>query len=180
MSASTPEGAIFRTFIPLPNFLPGDQDYENTCFIVATLNLSAWLPSIQTALFPQYQQPSQWNNQLWQVLIKRIRYFWNFKYQWTPESRGQDDAAELLGDILWNMRPGNFGIISSRYMHTLTCNHHWQIRALQMMAVLSLPPRIELVVAAFERIYIRGTCGKKKRATLFHTSIADYLKYLDT
>ena len=43
-------GGCFGIFCHCRNFLLGSRDYENTCFIAATLNLGSWVPDIERAL----------------------------------------------------------------------------------------------------------------------------------
>ena len=68
------------------------------------------------------------------------------KYKWTDESHGQNDTAELLGDILWNLRPGNFEFTAIKAMHMPACDHQWESRTKQMMVVLVLPPRPQILI----------------------------------
>ena len=118
---------MFRKFIPLPNFQEGSRNYENTCFIAAVINLSAWLPAIETSLIGARGVGGSW----WQALITAVRKRWHQKYAWTPESSGQDDAAELLGDILFDELPGNFAIVDTRHTRAAVCGHKWASQLLK-------------------------------------------------
>ena len=122
---------MFRKFIPLPNFQEGSRNYENTCFIAAVINLSAWLPAIETSLIGARGVGGSWKCIDWQLLITAVRKRWHRKYAWTPESSGQDDAAELLGDILFDELPGNFAIVDTRHTRAAVCGHKWASQLLK-------------------------------------------------
>lgn len=130
----------FETFVPLRNFLPGSLDFNNTCFIAATLQLSAWIPAIHAAALADRVGRLPWNEALWKEVITRIRTRWNRKYQWTAANQGRDDAAELLSDLLWQQQPGNFAAVGVRKFCVFGCRHEYSQRLDEPMAVLQLPP----------------------------------------
>jgi len=97
---------MFRTFIPLPNFLPGSAKYCNTCFLAATLNLSPWIPSIVSGLEFCPQENAEVQRRWWKGVVINLRSRWQNKYG----GGGQEDAAEFLGDLIFPHQPGNFQI----------------------------------------------------------------------
>ena len=139
---SSSEPTLFRNFVPLRNFLPGRQEYDNTCFIASALNLSAWIPAIAQGMGIQPSDETNWNEQRWQDVILNTRSKWQGKYQWTQESHGQDDVAELVGDILYDFAgTRDFDVASVRQLRTwcIPCvrEHSWDSDPIQeMMAVL--------------------------------------------
>ena len=102
----------------------------------------------------------------WKAVIIAVRTRWGGKYAWTPESHGQDDVAELLGDILYRRHPGNFAVTGLRLLSACGCQHSWERRMPEMMAVLNLPPR-----DAFEGC--RPDCGHSITALLEHRAIVE-------
>ena len=80
-------------FISLPNFQSGDIRFSNTCSIAVVVNLRNLIPDIARFLDLQ--------NSTWKEAIKVVRAMWNSKYSYREDHGGQHDAAELLGDILY-------------------------------------------------------------------------------
>ena len=136
------DASLFRNFVPLPNFLPGRLEYQNSCFIASVVNMSAWIPAIVEELGLQEDELREWSEEQWKQVIVDVRTRWNGKYRWTSQSHGQDDVAELLGDIIFPKLPGNFQVTGVRQMNAYVCGHSWETRTAEMMAVLSLPPRV--------------------------------------
>ena len=90
---ATDDPPFFENFVPLRNFLEGRPDYQNTCFIASALNLSTWLPVIVEELGIQQAEGVEWTEARWKQSIVNVRSRWDGKYQWTPESHGQDDLS---------------------------------------------------------------------------------------
>ena len=64
--------SVFRNFVPLRNFTEGQREYENTCFIAAAVNLSAWIPAIAEELAILSQGNHDWDERRWQELIADV------------------------------------------------------------------------------------------------------------
>ena len=114
-------------FRSLPNFMPGDRDYRNTCFIASALNLASWIPAVEQELISEHAKGDGWTESSWKSLIKSVRgEKFDNKYKWTAASNGQDDAAELAADILWNHREtGNFLVSRASMLYACWCQHSW-------------------------------------------------------
>ena len=82
-------------FIPLRNFQPGNDSYRNTCFIAVVVNLRGLIPAIDQVLALR--------RRTWKETVLAVRGKWDKKYGYTEEFGGQDDPAELLADILWDV-----------------------------------------------------------------------------
>ena len=134
---------MFMQFLSLPNFMSGDRDYRNTCFIASALNLASWVPAIEQELISEDAKGDRWTESSWKNIVKSVRgeKFGN-KYKWTAASNGQDDAAELVADILWNHRAtGNFMVSRTSMLYACSCRHSWRGRVDPgIMTVLDLPP----------------------------------------
>ena len=123
---------MLHKFAKLRNFQLGKCDYENTCFIACVANLSAWIPSLEDGLLDIIGIPLQgFDNNIWLYLVSRIRERWNGRYQWTLEYRGQADAADLIGDILFDKLPGEFAIDEVSEFEGSICQHKWTSRSMQ-------------------------------------------------
>ena len=120
---------VGNEFIPLPNFLPNDVRFRNTCFIAAVLNLRTLLPDIARVL--------ELHNLTWEEAIKTIRAKWENKYSYTEEHGGQHDAAELLADILYEAEDYRFLVKRKTYIGR--CDHTWTTQVRLPMLVLSIP-----------------------------------------
>ena len=81
-------------FVPLANLQQGSPSYRNMCFIATVVNLRGLIPAIDEVL--------RLSALTWKDTITVLRAKWGNKYAHTDEFDGQDDAAELLGDILWD------------------------------------------------------------------------------
>ena len=68
------------------HFLSGSRDYDNTCFIAATLNLSSWLPAIEESLLGAPMPSLCWSDALWKQVIQDVRTRWNGKYKWSADA----------------------------------------------------------------------------------------------
>ena len=137
---------IGERFIPLKNFQPGSTNYQNTCFIAVVVNLRALIPQIGRVL--------QLQNQTWKETIDLVRRKWNAKYSYNPIHRGQHDAAELLGDILWDAQDYRFDV--KRMTVALNCQHEWSRTQPLLMLVVELPTvqsdletRVDELVSAY-------------------------------
>ena len=76
---------IFRKFIPLHNFIPGNnKDYRNTCFIASALNLASWIPAIAEGLVDAPIMNNNWDEGQWRAVITKVRRLDNAKYKWEP------------------------------------------------------------------------------------------------
>ena len=94
VARSAGEGRLVgNEFIPLPNFQPNDSRFRNTCFIAVVVNLRNLIPDIARVLDLQ--------NSTWKEVITVVRGMCKCKYHYNAEHCGQHDAAELLGDILF-------------------------------------------------------------------------------
>ena len=99
-------------FVPLPNFVPGDDNFRNTCFIAVVANL-------RHVLHPVMKEVRQHR---WLKYIHRVRTSWRGAYRHGPGHNGQHDAAELLGDILHDHR-SRFGVEMCVTKQIFECNH---------------------------------------------------------
>ena len=111
------------------------------------------VPAIESELIGDGSDRNTWGPTQWKELIRNIRQRWQRKYKWTPESGGQDDAAELLGDILYDYLPdgfaalvfetlpGRFVIAQTRFLRAAACEHEWTRTLNQHMIVLAFPPK---------------------------------------
>ena len=160
-----------KTFVPLPNFMPGGDRFKNTCFIAAVVNLSSVFPAIGQAL--RLEQNS------WGDVIRLARSLDNNKNAYAQQHGGQHDAAELLGDCLWH--DGTVGIDIIRRTTAVDCNHEWTTSVRNMMLVLELPlddygPRChsmeELLQYTFEDYAVSDlecpVCGMKDQQGWVH------------
>ena len=84
---------VGNDLISLPNFQSGDIRFSNTCFIAVVVNLRNLIPDIARVLDLQ--------NSTWKEVITVVRGMCKSKYSYNEEHCGQHDAAELLGDILF-------------------------------------------------------------------------------
>ena len=100
-------------FIPLPNFQPGHSDYRNTCIIAVVTNLRGLIPAVNEVL--------QLSVRTWKETIRAVRAKWGQKYAHNLDFHGQDDARELLGDILWEV-PASW-LSCKRTTTILQCQH---------------------------------------------------------
>ena len=116
-------------FIPLPNFQPDHSDSRNTCFIAVVVNLRSLLPAINDVL--------HLNQRSWKETITEVRARWVQKYEYTLEFQGQHDAAELLGDILWEAPAYRWSEKKTTTFYE--CRHSTEMEHLLSMVALSLP-----------------------------------------
>ena len=123
-------------FVPLPNFLPGDERYRNTCFIAAVVSCASVIPEIVD--FFELDERS------WTNTIEYVRSAFDGKYAYSSDHGGQHDAAELLGDVLFNTPSLRFR--KARITTIPICSgglqHRWEneLGSLCSMLVLELPP----------------------------------------
>ena len=115
-------------FVPLVNFQPGSLNFQNTCFIAAVANM-------RHVLEPVMESVQDYN---WKDYINFVRSNWNQKYEFAPGHNGQHDAAELLGDILYDHR-FRFGVELCVCRQIFHCNHYRERSEHLSMIVLSLP-----------------------------------------
>ena len=78
-----------------------------------------------------------WSNALWKRIIHDVRTRWERKY-----SEGQDDAAELLGDILYDCEPRHVSVHDSICLRACGCDHQWVTTTDYMMLVLQFPAQV--------------------------------------
>ena len=158
-------------FIPLPNFQPEQSDYRNTCFIAVVVNLRSLLPAINDVL--------HLNERSWKETITAVRVKWRQKYAFTLEFQGQDDAAELLGDILWEAPAYRWSCKKTTTFYE--CRHSTEMHHLLTMVVLSLPEQeISTSVSVLVKRFLEpealcdlkhddtvcGVCNQEGEATL--------------
>ena len=104
-------------FIPLPNFQPDDIRFSNTCFIAVVVNLRNLIPDIVRFLDLQ--------NSTWKEVVRAVRGgMFNCKYHYNARHCGQHDAAESLGDILFEaVRLYGYGFYVKRTAYILSLIH---------------------------------------------------------
>ena len=120
-----------EVFLPLPNFQPGDVDFMNTCFIAVIVNLRYLIPAVFTVL--------GLSSLSWKQVIKMVRRTkWDGKYGYDNQYRGQHDAAELLGDILWEVP--DCKLLFKKSITYLGCHHFVEVDRELSMIALTLPP----------------------------------------
>ena len=117
------------TFVPLPNFMPGDDRNRNTCFIAAIVNLRGVVPGIADRL--------SLSTSTWPQVIQKARTLWDCRYQFDMSHRGQHDAAEFLFDVLSGNASIGFSVARRTTAHT--CMHSWATSLSEMFLVLDLP-----------------------------------------
>ena len=107
-------------YVALENFLPGHVRYRNTCWLAAVVNLCPVLPVIADVLGLR--------DRSWKETIHHARELWHEKYSYSEEHDGQHDAAEFLGDVLWEQP--SFGFMTRRVSTIYNCcgqgEHHWE------------------------------------------------------
>ena len=131
MSLMSPQEEVLNScnFIPLWNFQHGNDSYNNTCFIAVVINLRGLVPAVTQRL--------ALHNLTWKQTILKIREEWNQKYAYTQQHRGQDDAAELLGDLMWEDPACKWVCTRTTIFHK--CKHSTKTQLHLPMLVLSLP-----------------------------------------
>ena len=123
------EPPMEQEFIPLANFQEGDASYRNTCFIAVVMNLRGLIPAIDEVL--------SLNTLSWKETITVVRAKWRNKYAHTLAFDGQDDAAELLGDLMWDAPAYRWSCKKTTKYHR--CLHSTEMQQKLSMLVLSLP-----------------------------------------
>ena len=119
-----------EVFFPLPNFQAGDVDFMNTCFIAVIVNLRYLIPAVFSVLGLKSLS--------WMQVIKLVRGSkWHGKYGFDTHSRGQHDAAELLGDILWEVQ--DCKVLFKQSISYLGCQHCVEVDRDLSMISLTLP-----------------------------------------
>ena len=93
-------------------------------------------------MFPAIVRKLKLCEQSWQDVICTARSLENNKYCYAPDHGGKHDAAELLGDCLWD--DPSIGVDIIRSTTAFECNHAWSTDRLNMMLVLELPPLASL------------------------------------
>ena len=116
-------------FVPLANFQQGSLSYRNTCFIAVVINLRGLIPAIDEVL--------GLSALTWKETIAIVRAKWGNKYAYTDEFNGQDDAAELLGDLLWDAPAYRLSCKKTIKYHQ--CQHVTESQQSLCMLVLSMP-----------------------------------------
>jgi len=111
---------VGNDFIPLPNFQPDDIRFWNTCFIAVVVNLRNLVPDIARVLDLQ--------NSTWKEVIRVVRGMCKCKYHYNAEHCGQHDAAELLGDILFEAAGYGF-LLSKERLTSGPVVTHGQLKA---------------------------------------------------
>ena len=101
------------------------------CFVAAVVNLRSILPSIKTRLSLE--------TKTWQQVIIEARSLWNERYS-ADDGNGQHDAADLLGDILWE--DAFAGVRVRRHTSTRGCQHQWTTEVSYKILPLELPQRL--------------------------------------
>ena len=81
-----------HAFVPLNNFMPDDDRYQNTCFIAAIVNLHTLIPGMTGVL--------ELDRRTWKEVICLARAKWNNLYRYSALHSGQHDAADFLGSVL--------------------------------------------------------------------------------
>ena len=112
-------------FITLPNFQPDHSDDRNTCVIAVVVNLRSLLPAINDVL--------HLSERSWKETIRAVRTKWGQKYSHTLGLQGQDDAAELLGNILWEAAAYRWSCKKTTTFYE--CRHSTEMEHLLSMAV---------------------------------------------
>ena len=158
-------------FIPLPNFQPGHSGDQNTCFIGVVINLRGLIPAVNEVL--------QLSVRSWKETIRAVRAKWGQKYAHTLEFHGQDDAAELLGDILWEAPAYRWSCKKTTKFDE--CQHTTEMHHSLSMLVLSLSEQeISTSVSVLVKRYLEpqalcdlkhddrvcGVCNQEGEATL--------------
>ena len=96
-----------EAFFPLPNFQAGDVDFMNTCFIAVIVNLRYLIPAVFSVLGLKSLS--------WMQVIKLVRgNKWHGKYGYDTQFHGQHDAADLLGDILFEDQDQSYNIFITK------------------------------------------------------------------
>ena len=170
-----PEG-----FVPLQNFQSGNPGFRNTCWIAAVANLRECLAPVGEMT----------KTCTWKQFILTVRREWGEKYAYDEEHDGQDDAAELLGDILYPARDV-FGMFAHRKYCAAECGHSWTSEETWPLWLLDLPARIgsyavsDLVHNTFVTepldVLRCDTCGRRQqggtRELAFQRSLAGKLVF---
>ena len=113
---ATRNSVLSEDYAPLYNFQPGSNDFRNTCFIAVVANLRHVLTPVMALT----------RRHTWKEFIVFVRRVWEEgKYAFAPEHDGQDDAAELLGDILHGTESW-YGVEISVTTQLYGCNHNWE------------------------------------------------------